>query len=156
MDNQIIQKLDESRPCGIAGRGVDSYYEQDGKLFHMNTKEYYCPVTAPVPAQAQAPAPAPVAPPPKIKCRFCGAERDSLDLMKEHLLAVHRDEVPELQGKPEDTGPSEATEAGFDPEATIPKLREFAERHKIDVSKLTLKADIVEAIQAAVNEPDVS
>jgi len=97
-----MQKLDESKPCGTAFRGPDSYYEQDGKLFHMNSKEFFCSASTPIPAPVPAliPAPHPVLPEPvrqpKFACKFCGAERDTPDIMKEHLLACHRDEVPEL------------------------------------------------------------
>jgi len=92
-----IQKLDESRPCGTAFVGPDTYFVQDGKHFHRTTKELVDPApAAPVVAAPVTPKEQPVAAKPKLTCKLCGAKRDNPELMKEHLMAMHADEVPEL------------------------------------------------------------
>jgi len=159
--------LDRNRPIDIAGTKNRTLWKQDGVYYDPSSGQEVDPSAKP----PQPPAKASVA---TLTCKFCGAKRDDLELMKEHLLAMHRDEVPELTPEPnipmtamgmkipDGTPPSITGSLVEEPEKpepepgltvtaemTIAKLREYAEQHSIDVSKLTLKADIVKAILVA-------
>ena len=132
--------LDKTRPFDIAGTKNRTLWKQDGVYYDPSSGQEVDP-------SAKPPQPPVKASEMALTCKFCGAKRDDLGLMKEHLLAMHRDEVPELLEKPEDKEPTDATEPDLDPEMTIAKIRAYAEKHNIDVSKLTRKADIVAAIR---------
>ena len=77
--------LDESRVYGIAGEGECKFYTQDGKTFDIGTLKEICP--APVAPKKEAETPS------VLVCKFCGAKRETPEMMKEHLLALHKDDM---------------------------------------------------------------
>ena len=78
-------KLDETRPHGIAFVGDESFIGQDGKYFDRLTKEEVTPkVTIPKSG---------------FVCKFCGAVRQNAEMLREHLVAAHPENVPELMPK---------------------------------------------------------
>lgn len=88
-----MSKFDPNRPYVTAGRGLRTFWMQDGLLYDPSTKELVDPASIP-PATTRAPvAPsAPPAPAPLI-CKFCGKARATEELFMEHLLAAHADQV---------------------------------------------------------------
>ncbi len=74
------KKLDKGRDYGIIGCREFKFFSQDGKLFDMGTLEEVSPPEEPKPK-----------PPSRLTCKFCGAERSNPELMREHLLALHRE-----------------------------------------------------------------
>jgi len=139
--------LDKSRPFDTVGMKDRTYWKQDGV--------YYDPSSG-LEVDLSAKPPVPPVKAQGLTCKLCGAVRHTPELFKEHLLAVHKDEVGPLKEEPDKNEPT--AEIGTDAEAraklldnmTVRKLREYAEKHKIDLSnKLTRKADILEAIKKA-------
>jgi len=78
-------KLDKTKSYGISFIGDNTYFGQDGKYFDMNTNEEVVP---------------PVHKNTGYACRFCGAIRQTPELLKEHLMAIHPAQVPDLMPKP--------------------------------------------------------
>jgi len=78
--------------------GQRIFYQQDGVYYNPSTKE---PVDLSTLAKPKAPTPAAAS----LVCTFCGVQRTTPELFREHLLAVHRDKVPELSAPPESPTP---------------------------------------------------
>lgn len=87
-----MSKLDTSKPYGTAFVGDKTYLGQDGKYFDPNTKEEVVP---PVHKNAD------------FACKFCGAIRQTPELLREHLIAAHPSLVPDLLPKPPVIVPNE-------------------------------------------------
>ena len=74
--------------------GQRIFYQQDDVYYNPSTKE---PVDLSTLAKPKAPTPAAAS----LVCTFCGVQRATPELFREHLLAVHRDQVPELSAPKE-------------------------------------------------------
>lgn len=74
--------LDKSRHFGTVGCESWKLYSQDGKFFDMETLEEVDPATL---GSSEPKTPS------VLTCKFCGAKRETPELMKEHLLALHKD-----------------------------------------------------------------
>lgn len=78
MEEKTVRKLDKTRDYCIAGIGNRQFFGQDGRHFDKSTfeevdiSEFEKPKTI-------------------LSCKFCGVTRANLELMREHLLALHKD-----------------------------------------------------------------
>jgi len=93
-------QIDKSRPYCTVGVGLNTYWYQDEKYYDPSTGQETLPVKKPVPPEDRKGRDSAT-----LTCKFCGAGRTTPELMKEHLLAAHRDEVPELDKPPEPPAP---------------------------------------------------
>lgn len=69
--------------------GPRIFFQQDGVYYNPSTKE---PVDLSTVGKPQSPAPAATS----LVCTFCGVQRATPELFREHLLAVHPQQVPDL------------------------------------------------------------
>lgn len=100
--------LDKSRHYGTVGCASWTFYSQDGKLFDMRTLEEVDPATK----GSSEPKPTSV-----LTCKFCGAKRETPELMKEHLLALHKDDMEKAKAEQS----IEAQKAKIDAEEQCPR-----------------------------------
>jgi hypothetical protein len=91
--------FDPSKPYVTTGKGNRTLWSQDGVCYDPSTKE---PVD---PSKLAPPRPATVGESVFV-CKFCGAKRAGPELIREHLLAEHRDKVESQRLSPEPAKPA--------------------------------------------------
>jgi hypothetical protein len=128
--------LDKNRDYGIVGAGDLRFYAQDNKLFDQTTLEEVEPKSLPEDKPK---------PPPALTCKFCGAKRDTPDLFKEHILAMHRGKLQVDDAKPQQQEKAEEKEPEEQPEQPL-TWRQQAKRLGISTFQRT-KADVIAEIE---------
>lgn len=104
--------LDKSRHYGVVGCASWKLYSQDGKFFDMDTLEEVEPATI----RSDEPKPASV-----LTCKFCGVKRETPELMKEHLFALHKDDMAAAKKKAETPLSDKPEEQRAEPVSEKPK-----------------------------------
>lgn len=94
-----VRLLDETRPYCFAGIGNRRFYGQDGKHFDMNTLEEVDISTLSSNKSKSV-----------LTCTFCGAKRDTPEIMREHLLALHKDDMEKDKAKKDEPEKPQVTE----------------------------------------------
>jgi hypothetical protein len=109
--------FDPNRPYCLTGKGDRQFWQQDGICYDPATKEPV-DVTA---IKTKPTAPAPTASP--LVCKLCGARRESAEAFREHLIAAHPEDAPELAPpSAEKSAPSaEKSEPGSKSERDLPQ-----------------------------------
>jgi len=88
--------LDKSRPYDIAGSKSGTLWKQDGVYYDPSSGEE---------VDVSAKAPVPPVKETGLTCKLCGAVRQTPELFKEHLLAVHREEPGVVPDEPDKQEP---------------------------------------------------
>ena len=87
------QLLDKTKPYCLTGIGDRKFWGQDDKHFDMGTLEEV-DISKLQPAKPEKT--------PVLTCNFCGVKRETPELMREHLLALHKADMEKAKPKPEE------------------------------------------------------
>lgn len=104
-------KLDRNRPFAMlfdGERQIQCHY-QDGKMFDRSTDEELNLDSIPKKTKE----------PPPLVCKFCRTKRQTAELMHEHLIARHSEEMAEAKAKKEAEEEAEAEDSAEISEAQV-------------------------------------
>jgi len=113
-----MSQLDKSRHSSICGMGTEQFYRQDGKLFDMVTLEEVDPTKIPKSTKEISSI-----------CKFCGAKRETAEMMHEHLVARHGAQIAKDKAETEAKSESEEKTERQEPKGKPgrPKKKEITE-----------------------------
>ena len=108
--------FDPNKPHEVCGIGPRTFWSQNGVIYDPSTKQPIDPVSLKA------------APPNRsngLVCKFCGAVRQSPELLMEHLLAMHGEKKTETPEPKAEVKPEQKAEKAVNPPKAEPQSQQL-------------------------------